>query len=116
MVEPFLDPRDEGPALRRAALLLERVRQDGGSDIADLGAIVATMRRAAAAGRLVHHSALDQMTATLARLASQPCGGASIGEIIRCDALTETGELLARLSRSNRAQADARGPAAVLAT
>lgn len=114
----LIDPGREAPALRRAAVLLERVRQDGGgSDIAELEAGVAAMRRAAAAGRLVHYSALDRMTAMLARIAPLPCvGGAGVGEIVRCNALTETRELLARLSGSTRARAGAREPAAVLAT
>jgi hypothetical protein len=101
MSQTFIDPHTEAPALRRAAVLLERVRQDGGgSEIAELEASVATMRRAAAAGRLVHHSALDRMSAVLARIAPQPCGrGTSVGEIVRCNALTETRELLLRLSR-----------------
>ena len=102
MVRTFLDPRDEAPALRRAAVLLERVRQDGGDTaFAELEASIAAMRRAAAAGRLVHHSALDRMSSTLARIAPQSCAsGASIGEIVRANALTETRELLGRLKRS----------------
>ena len=105
MIRTFLDPRDEAPALRRAAVLLERVRQDGGdAAFAELEACVAAMRRAAAAGRLVHHSALDRMTSTLARIAPQSCArGASIDEIVRSNALTETRELLGRLRRSKAA-------------
>lgn len=111
MGRTFLDPRDESPALRRAAALLERVRQDGGEDgFAELEAGVAAMRRAAAAGRLVHASALDRMTSTLARIAPRSCTGeASIEQIVRCNALTETRELLGRLRRSKPA------PAGVLA-
>ncbi|HEX6641060.1 MAG TPA: hypothetical protein VF215_08095 [Thermoanaerobaculia bacterium] len=101
MIRTFFEPRDEEPALRRAALLLERVREDGGDpDFAELETSIAIMRRAAAAGRLVHHSALDRMAATLARTAPQSCArGASIGEIVRCNALTETREILGRLRR-----------------
>jgi len=100
MMRTFLDPRDEAPALRRAAILLERARQDGSDEnLAELEASVATMRRAAAAGRLVHHSALDRMLATLLRIPSQSCGhDASIDEVIRCNALSETRELLFRLA------------------
>lgn len=112
MARTFIDPRDEAPALRRAGVLLERVRQDGGdAAFAELEASVAAMRRAAAAGRLVHRSALDRMTSMLARIAPQSCGrGASIGEIVRSNALAETRELLGRLRRSRPALAGALVP------
>ena len=102
MMRTFFDPRDEAPALRRAAILLERARQDGSNEhLAELEASVATMRRAATAGRLLHHSALDRMLATLSRLPVHSCGhDASIDDIIRCNALTETRELLFRLARA----------------
>lgn len=100
MMRTFLDPRDEAPALRRAAILLERARQDGSDEnLAELEASVATMRRAATAGRLVHHSALDRMMATLLRIPPRSCGrDASTDDIIRCNALTETREVLFRLA------------------
>ncbi|HEX6095895.1 MAG TPA: hypothetical protein VF432_06190 [Thermoanaerobaculia bacterium] len=112
MIRTFLDPRDEAPALRRAAVLLERVREDGGDTaFAELQASVATLRRAAAAGHLVHHSALDRMTSTLTRIAPQSSTrGASIGDIVRSNALTETRELLGRLRRSKPALAAALVP------
>ena len=106
----FINPGDEAPALRRAAVLLERIRQDEGNpaDFAELEAGVAAMQRAAAAGRLVHHSALERMLSTLARLAPQSCArGAKISEIVRCNALTETRELLGRLARAKPAPAGA---------
>lgn len=104
MLQTFIDPRQEGPALRRAAVLLERARQDSGDfETAELEAAIATMRRAAAAGRLVHYSALDRMAAMLVHLAPQPCGrDAGLGEIVRRNALAETRELLLRLSRPER--------------
>ena len=46
MPRTFIDPRDEAPALRRAAVLLERVRQDGGArddgfeELGDSGALL----------------------------------------------------------------------------
>ena len=117
MIRTFLDPRDEAAALRRAAILLERAREDGADeDFAELEASVATMQRAAAAGRLVHHSAVDRMIATLARMAPQSCSrDASIDQVIRCNALTETRELLFRLIRSRDTAGNVRESAAAFA-
>lgn len=98
-------------------MLLERARQDGAdAELVKLQASVATLRRAAVAGWLVHHSAVDRMIATVSRMAAESCGrGASIDEIIRCDALTETRELLSRLAAAGRVAADVREPAAHVA-
>ena len=105
METTFIDPRDEAPALRRAALLLERVRQDGivvDSALEELGAGIASMQRAAAAGRLIHYSAIDRMEALLVRLTPpfQCRSDASVYELLRCNALAETGELLQRFRSS----------------
>jgi hypothetical protein len=110
MIRTFLDPRDEAPALRRAAILLERALEDGADEeFAELQAGVATLQRAAAAGRLVHHSAIDRMIATLSRLVPLSCGrGASIGQIVRCNALMEARELLDRLAASGAVAAGVR--------
>lgn len=114
MIRTFLNPRDEAPALRRAAILLERARQDGANeDFAEMQAGVATMQRAAAAGWLVHHSAVDRMIATLSRMTPLSCGrDASIEEVVRCNALTETRELLFRLAGNGTMAAGARESAA----
>lgn len=105
MAATFIDPRNESPALRRAAVLLERVRQDGEAADCDFEALeagIGAMRRAAAAGRLIHHSAIDRMETLLARLTPPfPCpSSASVYQLLRCNALAETRELLQRLACS----------------
>ena len=100
----YIDLRDEAPALRRAAVLLERVRQDGAehdSDFEALHAGIAAMQRAAVAGRQVHSSAIGRMEAVLVRITPLSCSrDSSIYDLLRCNALVETRELLARLARS----------------
>ncbi|HEX6098718.1 MAG TPA: hypothetical protein VF432_20550 [Thermoanaerobaculia bacterium] len=100
MRRAFFDPRREDAALRRAAVLLERIRQDGGGETyAELQASIDTMRRAAAAGRMVHRSAIERVTSLLARLEPLSCGrGASVGDLVRCNAIAETRELIQRLA------------------
>ena len=100
MIRTFFDPRKEAPALRRAAALLERVREDGGGETyAELEAGIDALRRAAAAGRLVHHSALERVRVLLERLAPLSCArGANMDEIVRCNAIAETRELIRRLT------------------
>ena len=104
MPASFIDPRHEGPALRRAAILLERVRQDGGgrdSDFEALRAGIGAMQRAAAAGRGVHSSAIGRMEELLARIAPpSPSRKAGVYELLRYDAFAETRELLRRLAQS----------------
>jgi len=116
MTTSFIDPRDEAPALRRAALLLERVHEDGSerdSDFETLRAGIEAMLRAAAAGRKVHDSAIGRMEVVLARIAPPSCShDASIHDIVRCNALVETRELLWRLARS-RAGSESTACAAV---
>ena len=104
MARSFIDPRDEAPALRRAAVLLERVRQDGGerdSDFEALHAGIGAMQRAAAAGRQIQSSAIGRMEALLARIIPPSCSrDGSLYELLRWNALVETRELLGRLARS----------------
>ncbi len=108
MAGVFIDPRDEIPALWRAAVLLRRVSEDGGGADPDLQALeagVSTLRRAAAAGRLIHHSAIDGLGEVLARVnlpAASPVS-ARLYELLRWNALTETRELLRRLDRTRPA-------------
>lgn len=110
MARTFIDPRDEAPALRRAAILLERVRQDGGardSDFEALQAGVDAMRRAAASGRTIHHSAIDRLATVLGRISSSSdARDRSVPELLRSNALVETCELVERLTRLRDAPAD----------
>lgn len=103
MARTFIDPRDEAPALRRAAILLERVRQDGGASDSGFEALQAgvdAMRRAAASGRTVHHSAIDRLAAELGRIArASDAREQSVYELLRSNALVETCELVERLTR-----------------
>lgn len=109
MARIFIDPRGEAPALRRAALLLERVRQDGGapdSDFEALQAGVDAMRRAAASGRTIHHSAIDRLATVLGRIStSANARDRSVYELLRSNALLETCELVERLTRLRDAPA-----------
>lgn len=110
MARTFIDPRDEAPALRRAAILLERVRQDGGardSDFEALQAGVDAMRRAAASGRTIHHSAIDRLATVLGRISSSSnARDRSVYELLRSNALLETCELVERLTRLRDAPVD----------
>lgn len=68
VVRTFIHPHDEEPALRRAAVLLERVRRDGGlrdAGFLELEAVVDAMRRAAAHSRAIHHSAIDRLASCM---------------------------------------------------
>lgn len=110
MPRTFIDPRDEAPALRRAAILLERVRQDGGardSDFEALQAGVDAMRRAAASGRTIHHSAIDRLATVLGRIStSSNARDRSVYELLRSNALLEACELVERLTRLRDAPVD----------
>jgi hypothetical protein len=110
MARTFIDPRDEAPALRRAAILLGRVRQDGGardSDLETLQAGVDAMRRAAASGRTIHHSAIDRLATVLGRISSSSSErDRSVYGLLRSNALLESCELVERLTRRRDAPAD----------
>lgn len=106
MARAFIDPRDEAPALRRAAALLERVREDGGARDSELTLLqdgIVEIQRAAAAGRPIRPSAIDRLTGVLARVpAPASCPrDASIEDLVRWNALAETREVLVRLSRDS---------------
>lgn len=95
----FIDVRGEAPALRRASILLERLREDSGAmdrDIAALEAGICAMRRAVLAGQLVHSSAIERLGALLDRVA--PAAADDPADLLRFDAIVETRELLRRLS------------------
>lgn len=98
-------PGEEASALRRAALLLERVTEDGASADAEidlLRTVVGRMQRAVETGQPLLHSTIERMERMLARLASHPAGVQRTGvhELVRRNALAETRELLARMNRS----------------
>lgn len=102
MTAIFVDPREETPALRRAALLLERLVEDGDGaepELESLEAGVAAMLRFAAEGRFVPRSALMRLESIVVRLTEGPeCPACTTTcEILRCNALAETRELLRRL-------------------
>jgi hypothetical protein len=95
----FIDAREEGPALRRASILLERLRQDDDArdqDIVTLEAGVCAIRRAVLAGRLVHSSAIERLEALLDRIA--PVVSDDRRDLLRYNAIVETRELLHRLT------------------
>lgn len=101
--QAFIDPAIEIQSLRRAAVLVERVRQDGAEPDPRLDEIASglrTLQRAAAAGRWVHHSAIERLRTVLANVAGPTsCAQtASVYELLRCNAIVETGELLGRLA------------------
>ncbi len=102
----FLAPHDAAPTLRRAALLLARVRQDGGAN-ADLEALeegMARLCRSVAENRLIGRKDIDRVTGALARvyptLASP--GAETVYDLVLQNALTATREVLGRLHRSQR--------------
>lgn len=104
VARPFIDLSNEAPALRRAAVLLERVRQDGGRrdpDLEELQAGIDAMRRAAAAGRQVHDSAIGRIEAVLARveMPARCSHDDSVYDLLRCNALVETREIVRRVTR-----------------
>jgi len=110
MAAAFIDPRDETPALWRAAILLRRVSEDAGGADPELQALeagVGAMRRAAAAGRLIHHSAIERLEAVLGRVnpPAAPPIHATLCELLRWNALAEMRELLRRLGRARPAAA-----------
>ena len=109
----FIRPRDEAPAIRRAAILLERVREDGGvreSEIEPIQAGLGTMKRAADAGRSIPAAAIDRLEAALDRVSFPPVAtdGANVHELVRANAIEETRELLSRLGHSIERGSDAR--------
>lgn len=103
MIPHFIDPRDEGPALRRAAMLLEHVREDAPAldpRLEELVAGIGTLQRAAAAGRTVHISALARLRAVLADatpVVAPPAGGRA-EELVRWNTFAELRELFRRLA------------------
>jgi hypothetical protein len=104
MTRVFVRPRDEAPAIRRAAILLERVREDGGareSEIEPIQAGLGTMQRAAEAGRSIPAAAVVRLEAALDRV-SVPVAtdGANVHDVVRANAIEETRELLSRLGHS----------------
>ena len=108
----MLDPRAEAPALRRAAILLQRACEGGADeDFAALLSGVAAMQRAAAAGLLVDHDGVDRMRATLSGMAPLSCGrGSSMEHIVRCNAMTEMRDLLIRLAACEVVAEEGRSP------
>ena len=102
MEAAFIDPRDETPALRRAAVLLARVREDAGggdSSVAALQEGIGAMQRAAKAGLKVPSSAIAGMEVVLEQVVPPaPSSDGSVSDLVRCNALIETRELLARLA------------------
>ena len=91
----FVDPRDETPALRRAAILLERATEDCGDAACELMAVlegIAAMRDAAADGQLVDWSTVERLDAAIA-----PIEDDVADDLVRLNALEETRELLLRL-------------------
>lgn len=102
MERTFIDLREEASALRRVSVLLERLREDVGarnSDLEELQAGVDSMRRAAAAARTIHPSAIDRMATVLRRIsASADARDGSVCQLVRSNALLETRELLDRLA------------------
>jgi hypothetical protein len=101
-VATFIDLTSELAALRRAALLLERVRRDVGTcaELDSLECGIAAMRRAAASGCLVHESAADRLLALLepVQQSDQHCGYSADPLPIR-GAVDEIRGLIARMSR-----------------
>jgi len=113
MERVFIRPRDEAPAIRRAAILLERVREDGGareSEIESIQAGLGTMQRAAEAGRSIPVAAIDRLEAALARVSVPPdaTDGANVHDLVRANAIEETRELLSRLGHSIERASDVR--------
>ena len=103
MARSLIDPRNEVRALRRAAVLLERVRQDEAArdpELDRLQAGIGTIQRAAADGRAIDPSAIDRMMTLLARVAPDD------HDLVRRNALGETRELLERLARPEPAERD----------
>ena len=85
-------------ALRRAAMLLERVRQDAiGREpvLEELEAGVSAIRRAVAAGHSVHSSAVERLSSLLVCIPSAPAPDLSAR--VRRSVLAEVGEVLGRL-------------------
>jgi hypothetical protein len=102
----FVDLQQEAPALRRAAVLLERVREDAAPDDVEIELLVSevmAMQRAAARGRKVHSSAIHCAEAALERFAPRVSGAPpSVRNVIRWNAVVESQELLRRLGQRTR--------------
>ena len=103
MSVPVIDPRRESTALRRVALLMERLRQDGHGDpeLSALQSEVDVLSRAAAAGETVRRSRVLQLGKSLAGRGA-PEGAlraqASTAELLRWSIFREMDEILRRLS------------------
>lgn len=103
MTRRYINLREEAPALRRAEVLLERIRQDAPEPDPELDALragIAIIHRAAANGRNVDLFTLDRMRRVLARIASVPPFSRETVTrgLVRSSALNETRELLTRLA------------------
>lgn len=106
MPSAFIDPRSEAPALRRAALLFERVRQDAAAndpEMETLEAGLTAIRRAAMGGHRVHRSAVEGMQELARRIAARGSWRLSITveDLLRRNALAEVRALLRRLAFSS---------------
>jgi hypothetical protein len=105
MAIAYIDPSGEMFALRRAAVLLKRIRQDSGDADPRLGALeagVCAIQRAALAGRLIHPSAMERLNAVLGDIAvpSASAAAATVSELLVRNALAETRDILRRLGRT----------------
>jgi hypothetical protein len=115
----LIDATREIGSLRRAAILLERVRQDGAADLETLSAGVSTIQRLTCSGCPIHRAAIQHLQAVLCRMApaaTPPPIGRPVGEILRWNALVETRDLLDRLSRASRVPSLARTAGRTLAS
>jgi hypothetical protein len=114
----LIDPRDEMAAIRRAAVLLERVRQDGKGRDPDVEVLlrgIATLQSAAAAGRGLQFSAIAEMKAVLARTTLPSMRERTGYELLRWNAIVDSRELLGRLTRPRRSPANAQASRAAFA-
>lgn len=102
----FVDLQNEAPALRRAAVLLERVREEATPDDVGIELLVSevvAMQRAAARGRKVHSSAIECAEAALERFAPRvSVAPPTVRNVIRWNAVVETQEVLRRIGHRSR--------------
>lgn len=109
----FIEPKREAPAIRRAAVLLERALEDGeerDSGIKLLQDGLGTIQRAAQAGRWIPEKAIDRLEAALDRVSLPPAASDAgrAHDLVRSNALAETRELVTRLSHSSRGRSRVR--------
>lgn len=103
MSPAVVDPRHESNALRRVALLLERLRQDGLGSDPDLALVrsgIDALRRAATDGHSVQRATVSELAANIAARVALLPRGRSVSEIVRSSVFVETDELLRRLAAS----------------